>query len=362
MRNSVIHMQEGTPGSYPALDWFRMVSAFLIIAIHTSPLADISGYADFVLTGIIGRVAVPYFFMVSGFFLFDGQHLQKSRLIHFIKKTGLLYLITILLYLPVNWYTGYLNTDKPIGFFLKDILINGTMYHLWYLPAVITGSILVYFALQHLSLKSVFLVSCFFYIVGLLGDSYYGITAKIPFLKGFYLCLFQFMDYTRNGFFLAPVFLVMGMMIRKKEKARRERKQGLLNIEKERLIYRFMVVIVLLTAEGTILRHFKLMRHDSMYIMLVPVMYILFSLLLTPRWKERRHYRDISLVIYIVHPWVIILVRGAVKIIGSTKWAVDNSIIHYLLVSVFSLLTGAAYYLITKAYKQGRGGIHGKGN
>ena len=55
--------------AYTGIDYFRIIAAFLIIAIHTSPFTTYSYTADFILTRIIARVAVPFFFMTSGFFL-----------------------------------------------------------------------------------------------------------------------------------------------------------------------------------------------------------------------------------------------------------------------------------------------------
>ena len=51
------------------LDYFRIAAACLVIAIHTAPMSSFSNEADFILTGIIARVAVPFFFMVTGQFL-----------------------------------------------------------------------------------------------------------------------------------------------------------------------------------------------------------------------------------------------------------------------------------------------------
>ena len=56
------------PG-FPALDRFRLLAAALVVAIHTSPLATCSALGDFWLTRVLGRVAVPFFLMVSGYFL-----------------------------------------------------------------------------------------------------------------------------------------------------------------------------------------------------------------------------------------------------------------------------------------------------
>lgn len=51
------------------IDYFRMAAAFMVIAIHIAPFADWSEEADFLLTYCLGRVAVPFFFMTTGYFV-----------------------------------------------------------------------------------------------------------------------------------------------------------------------------------------------------------------------------------------------------------------------------------------------------
>lgn len=52
-----------------SLDYFKIITALLVIAIHTSPLTSFNVEADFVLTRVIARTAVPFFLMVTGYFL-----------------------------------------------------------------------------------------------------------------------------------------------------------------------------------------------------------------------------------------------------------------------------------------------------
>ena len=61
------------------LDWFRIAAAFLVTAIHISPLEDISAQGDLVLTRILARVAVPFFFMVTGYFVLDKERPGRVR-------------------------------------------------------------------------------------------------------------------------------------------------------------------------------------------------------------------------------------------------------------------------------------------
>ena len=53
----------------PVLDVCRLAAALLVITIHTAPLSDVNAEADFFLTRVLARVAVPYFFMLTGYFL-----------------------------------------------------------------------------------------------------------------------------------------------------------------------------------------------------------------------------------------------------------------------------------------------------
>ena len=48
------------------------------------------------------------------------------------------------------------------------------------------------------------------YLIGLFGDSYYGLTAALPPLAAAYEAGFQVFSYTRNGLFMAPLFLLLG--------------------------------------------------------------------------------------------------------------------------------------------------------
>ena len=58
-------------GRGAALDRFRLIAAVLVVAIHTSPLATWTQAGDFWLTRVLARVAVPFFLMVTGYFLGD---------------------------------------------------------------------------------------------------------------------------------------------------------------------------------------------------------------------------------------------------------------------------------------------------
>lgn len=195
--------------SLGGFDRFRVPAALLVIAIHTGPLLSLNGEANYLLTDILARIAVPFFFSVSGWFLVP-RLLREGRaaLIPFVKKLLLLYGAAVLLYLPLNLYN---HTLEESGFaLLRDVLFNGTFYHLWYFPALVLGACLVYGLLRILGPRWAWLPALLLYAAGLLGDSYFGLTAALPPLRAGYEALFLLFDYTRNGLFFPPVFLLLG--------------------------------------------------------------------------------------------------------------------------------------------------------
>ncbi len=326
--------------NYGGLDGFRLAAALLVIAIHTSPLSSLSADADFFLTRILARTAVPFFLMVTGQFVagrfFDGAD-SALVLQRYLRKILLLYLAGIILYLPIGIYAGHYDA-LTLGAALRMLVFDGTFYHLWYFPACITGVLLVYLMSRALKLPGMLTVSSFLYLIGLLGDSYFGLVQKLPPLRSIYEFGFQIFSYTRNGLFLAPLFLVLGAWTGKggftgkyAENPRRHIAFSLTGLS---------VSFLLMTAEAFYLRALDFQRHDSMYLMLVPVMIFLYQSLLCLHTKPRRLLRSAALWIYLLHPAFIVVVRGIAKPLKITSLLVDNSIIHYLAVTVLSLGAG----------------------
>ncbi len=390
------------------LDYFKMAAAFLVVAIHTSPLASFHGDADFVLTRIIARTAVPFFLMVTGYFTLSGylsgETADLRPLFRSVKKTLLLYMTAVILYLPVNIYAGQLKGLKTADF-LRMLIFDGTFYHLWYLPAAVTGILLLVLLYRiallcrpaqlyqparlhgsarlhqparlhrpaqlhrpaHLHRHDMEICTetsqkqCFgtlgaaaaaLYIVGLFGDSYYGLTEGADAVRAAYDRMFRLFSYTRNGIFYAPVFLLLGAWL---PHSKRKNKTAV-------NIGGFLLSMAFMTAEGLWLNRIGAQRHDSMYLTLLPCMFFLFQLILAIKAEPAERLRTVSTWIYLIHPWIIIAVRGAAKITHSEKILIDNSLIHYVTVCILSWLLAELIRKILPGsknppYKKGRAWI-----
>ncbi|MCM1558733.1 MAG: serine racemase VanT catalytic subunit [Butyrivibrio sp.] len=386
-----------THKNYGRLDQFRLIAAFLVIAIHTSPLTLFGADADFFFTRVLARVAVPFFFMVTGHFtlsaLFtpagnepnghDGNKPSENQrptgsmsgnvrgwdasagraIKRCLIKLCLLYGVAVLLYLPLGIYAGHYRELSLRGV-LRMLLFDGAFYHLWYFPACILGILIVSLLSRFCSLKGAAVIASFLYIAGLLGDSYFGLAVKIPFLKGAYEAMFRLFSYTRNGLFLAPLFLLLGILAGRIPAAADSRRPtdtgeaepaSALRRKARELLSRPLPLAVCLavsfaamTTEAFLLRFFSLQRHDSMYVFLVPVMFFLYRLLLSlPEVPSQKGLRTAALWIYVLHPAFIVVVRGIAKPLHLTAVLVDNSLLHYLTVSLLSAGAGICPVLLS---------------
>jgi len=324
-------VDKGLP--FCGIDRFRQIAALLIVGIHTYPLSSINENLNFFVCNVISRVAVPFFLMVTGYFLLPQYFLKEKRstkpLINFLKKTILFYAIATVIYLPLSIYAGYYSDGSIAAAVVRNVVFDGTFYHLWYLPASIVGVLLVYSLSRRFSLRTVLGISAVLYLFGLLGDSYYGLTANIPILNSVYRACFSVFSYTRNGFFYAPVFLALGAMIANMKR----------RLDARVCLLGFAVSMLVMLAEGSVLHFGGIQRHDSMYAALLPCMFFLFQLLLSSTGKTRPILRDVTMWVYILHPLFIVAVRGAAKATSLTRLLVDNSVIHYITVCLLSVTT-----------------------
>ena len=255
--------------------------------------------------------------MLTGYFLEKGQWHGMG---HTLGKTALIYAFSVLLYLPLNLYAGAFAPFSP-GQFLKELLVDGTFYHLWYLPAVLLG-VPVAWALRRLGWKGGLAAAGALYLLGLLGDSYYGFAARVPLLKAMYEGLFTVSSYTRNGLFFAPLFLLLGALC-----------------TRVRLKWAWPLAagsFAAMCAEAFLLKAAGAPRHDSMYVMLPLCMMALFSGLVQNNAGRCRAAAGTALWVYLLHPWCIVLVRGAAKVLGLQKLFVESGPGHFIAVALAS--------------------------
>lgn len=125
------------------LDILKVVMAFLVVALHIFPVSKIKGIEGLISYEIasgITRIAVPTFFLISGYFLRNKLN-DQAYLWKYVKRILLLYTVWQLIYLPdlIHYH--------QMGWFSKTNLLLKLIYgywHLWYLLATAISVGLLY--------------------------------------------------------------------------------------------------------------------------------------------------------------------------------------------------------------------------
>lgn len=145
------------------------------------------------------RFGVPVFFLLAGYFL-KKEFLQKpSRyLSHGFKRLMVPYLAWFLIY---NWYyltqEVQLDSLKSLQKFAYHLFIKGGAgYHLWFLPALYVGSVLITI-LGKLKPVLIITLSALLYLIGI----YFSHFTLAPSWV------------SRNGLFFAPLFISLGLYL-----------------------------------------------------------------------------------------------------------------------------------------------------
>ena len=105
-----------------AVDFFCFLFAIGIVALHLAPMQDINETLNYFVVHVLTRLGVPFFFLVSGFFLQKKiQDVQKVKA--YLARIFQLYVIYTVLYLPQIVY-DYRKAGGFWGWNLLDFVRN----------------------------------------------------------------------------------------------------------------------------------------------------------------------------------------------------------------------------------------------
>lgn len=288
---------------YNQFDKLKTLCAFFIVCLHaTFPNA----FGEY-FTALI-RIAVPIFFMISGYF-FDPQTAPRQirKLIILLLMSNVLYFIWDLLLTILQgdlhiWLSESFNIKSIVAF----LLFNESPFggHLWYL-----GAILYVIIIYHLIFKSCYeKVRRVFIALSpalLLCDLILGKYSLLIMQKEFSYI------YIRNWMFVGIPYFTIGMWLH-------DHKIKTSCYKLVRLIICFITTTIL---EHWTLVHYNLNAARDHYIsttFLAIVVFLLFQNHINP---ERNMISDIgkekSTWIYIIHPILVLILNNISKSIGA---------------------------------------------
>lgn len=110
----------------------------MVIALHTEFLSESSALGSYLLVNGVFRVAVPIFYIISGFYFYPVvlKNLQSA----WIKRLLILYLIWMCIYSYFWFYIPALNADEIIGLILSFLI---GYWHLWYVSGLLGAAVVL---------------------------------------------------------------------------------------------------------------------------------------------------------------------------------------------------------------------------
>ena len=174
---------------YPLIDLIKFIASFFVIMIHIDPFYFTVDGKETLLSSILtttfsgrglSRLAVPFFFVCTGFFLFKKIKTDKDGgfkyVTAYIKRIIILYFSWLVFNLPVIIQNRFLNNKytflENVFVFFRELFV-GNIYNVsWFLLACIYGVLIVY-VLSKLKNKYIYLIiTSLFFIIQLLMSNY----------------------------------------------------------------------------------------------------------------------------------------------------------------------------------------------
>jgi len=273
------------------------------MVVHFSPFKTIHPVLHFVSIHGFTRIAVPFFFLSSGFSLSERGIIPPQRLKKTLIKLIKLYLFWTLLYSPLI-VLQLINTPSSQHWLItlsRNLFFEGSFIHLWYFVASIIGLVIVSTLKRFLKSHLIFTLLILLFILGVLGDSYYGLSMTIPFLSTFKTTLFQFINTTRNGVFFAPLFIYTGILI----------KQFQPQFKRQTLFISFILILTLSFIEIFFLRNQGWARDYNLTFLIYPLSVFSFLISLSVKVSfNTDRFRSMATTLFYIHIYAYVLVQA----------------------------------------------------
>lgn len=328
------------------IDVMRLICAILVVSIHTRSCADININIDFWINDFIARIAVPFFFMTSGYYFYNRYTNDNKYLVKYLKSIIRIYIIWSIFYIGLDIFIQIRSAEVNLTYFfslIKRLLLTGSNAILWYIPALAISIIFVSIFIKKQKYGLLIIISGVLYIFGLLGDSYIFIieNTKLIQLVNIYNIIFLS---TRNGFCMAVPFITMGIFINRWK---------LCKLLKQTIIIPLSLIMIL---EAYLLKYKLNVTTFNMYFTSILVYPVIFTLILKFNIRTQynfKYIRDLSMNIYFSHGIFSIIYRYIFNYF-NINGEFGISFIKFMLVIISSVLFSLGVTIIKNVYNSAK--------
>jgi len=302
---------------YELIDIFKFICAIFVVGIHSEIIKDPNIDANWYILNMVFRIAVPFFFVTSGFLFGKKYYKDEENLKNITKKQikglAIPFVFWMLVSLPYNIITYK-------GGNLTKFLIQRTIFYpwgaMWYVLALIIAIQISYIFLKYNKLKIAIIFSLIFFLIALIGNSYYFVIDGTQIHKMIDKYIDLFVSF-RNGIFVGFPLFTFGLYFTQfEEKVRKSKKC---------LIYVTLIILLLLqTCEVTLIRNKHYIDDHGYYLTTAPIALCILSICVKNKnihisILNTEILRDISVGMYFMHSPILNYTKLIDKDIN--KWA-----------------------------------------
>ncbi|WP_053218404.1 acyltransferase family protein [Virgibacillus senegalensis] len=344
--------------TYHSIDFGKFLAMLGIVYIHAQAFASVQLAAGFdgeqldIILKVLARFSVPFFFIASGF-LFTMKTNSNDRafgyFLSYTKKLLLLYVTWFIVYAvydyaKIAWESGGMvnqQTEDYVGGLLtKEFFVYGvsnTQYHLWFLPALIWATIILYCFMRMQAVSLLLVISFALHLFGLTGQGY-SLLYDIPFN-------------TRDPFFFGLFYVALGSFL-----ALKHEKAEILASRVSGVIYMsaipFLLFLQLMERNWT-MEHLGGI-HEEYFLSTIPLSLLIFAALMKFRTiGEATHYNRIgrnTIGIFVIHPLIISVTHLCLAAAGLEWW--KEHLLYGLLFFPFVYFSSYFIYRLIQLGKQ----------
>lgn len=153
---------------YPGLDLLKFVMALTIVSLHFELFKEVPVLYDMIMPW--KNVAVPVFFIVSSFLLFNKLLSSNERkeenkiIIYFLKRIGILYLFWFVVMIRATVYKWDWDLHFSFFEFVIQFFLSSTFTGSWFLAALSINIVLVWYIRRYTSERIVAIIAIMLYL------------------------------------------------------------------------------------------------------------------------------------------------------------------------------------------------------
>ena len=269
------------------------------MGIHTDLLLDFSPTINWYITHVIFRLAVPFFFVTSGFLyglkILEKKSNLKEITLNYIKRL----MIPFFFWLGIGLIPEMINQYNGNIFSTFYQIVKRCIFYpygaLWYIYALMIAVGVLYFFYKKGRYLLPIVIGFILYLFALLCNTYYFVAEKSIVLKQIVDSYMQVFISARNGIFVGVLFVSLGVFLAKLLKEKKIKDWNLIYVTSILSFCLFLFEIMLV-------RNRNMIDDHSMFIM-TPIVSSILVLLLTKfsRNKSYKKLRNLSTGIYFLH-------------------------------------------------------------